>query len=267
MAERQAARGVDAGDEAPIELHDQTASSAVEATLGSPAGLLPKELSQGRAAPILVASMIAWAITVAPVGFGRGAPILAGLLAVLALGAGLGGALLLARRPQLARHLGISAFLGLATLTWLANPGAVHPLRLDPVRGAFGAVAWGVFALAWSERWGPRARIVPADPDAPSLQARSALAPAAQPIAALGVLASLGYLVSAFRVRDPDRALVAQALALACSVAVVTAASTVATARGKSRNPAGRRLTAPVIRALLFLVTFAIAGAVVTILR
>ena len=125
-------------------------------------------------------------------------------------------------------------------------------------------MAWGVFALAWSERWGPRARVVPADPDAPSLQARSALAPAAQPIAALGVLASLGYLVFAFRVREPDRALVAQALALACSVAVVTAASTVATARGKSRGPAGRRLTAPVIRALLFLVTFAIAGAIVT---
>ena len=256
------------GDEdrgARVELAREPASAAVEASVGRSAGLLTKELSEGRAAPILVASMISWAITVAPVGFGRGASILAGLVAILALGAGLGAAFLLARRPALARHVGISAFLGLAVLTWLANPAAIHPLRLDPIRGAFGALAWGVFALAWSERWGPRARVVPADPDAPSLQARSALAPAAQPIAALGVVASLVYLVFAFRVRDPDRALVAQALALACSVAVVTTASTVATARGKSRGPAGR-LTAPVIRALLFLVTFAIAGAIVTVL-
>jgi hypothetical protein len=261
------AREVDHDDGAPAALQRPPPSDAVAATEGRPAGLLPKELSEGRAAPILVASMIAWAITVAPVGFGRSASIAASFAAILMLGAGLGGAVLLARRPPLARHLGISAFLGLATLTWLANPAAIHPLRLDPVRGMFGAVAWGVFALAWSERWGPRARVVPADPDAPSLQARSALAPAAQPIAALGVLASLGYLVFAFRIRDPDRALVAQALALACSVAVVTAASTVATARGKSRNPGGRRLTGPVIRALLFLVTFAIAGAIVTLLR
>ena len=251
---------------APAEPEALPPSDAVEASIGRPAGLLPRELREGRAAPILVASMISWAITVAPVGFGRGASIVAGLVAILGLGAGLGGALLLAKRPPLARHVGISAFLGLAVLTWLANPAAIHPLRLDPIRGAFGAVAWGVFALAWSERWGPRARAVPTDPDAPSLQARSALAPVAQPIAALGVVASLVYLVFAFRVRDPDRALVAQALALACSVAVVTAASTVATARGKSRGPAGR-LTAPVIRALLFLVTFAIAGAIVTILR
>lgn len=259
-------RGPGDGGAAPTEGRVEPAS-AVAAADGQPAGLLPRELSEGRAAPILVASLISWAITVAPVGFGRGASILAGLVAVLALGAGLGGAILLAKRPPLARHLGISAFLGLATLTWLANPAAIHPLRLDPIRGAFGALAWSVFALAWSERWGPRAKVAAADPDAPLLLARSALAPLAQPIAALGVVASLAYLVFAFRVRDPDRALVAQALALACSVAVVTAASTVATARGKPRSAGGRRLTAPGIRALLFLVTFAVAGAVVTILR
>ena len=262
-----AERGAHDAGAAASKRPPSVAVAAVEASPGRAAGLLPKELSEGRAAPILVAALITWTITVAPVGFGRGASIAAGLVAVLALGAGLGGGILLARRPALARHLGISAFLGLATLTWLANAAAIHPLRLDPIRGAFGALAWSIFALAWSERWGPRARAVPADPDAPTLLARSALAPLAQPIAALGVVASLVYLVLAFSIRDPDRALVAQALALACSVAVVTAASTVATARGKPRNPGGRRLTAPVIRALLFLVTFAVAGAVVTLLR
>ena len=253
--------------EVPAPREEEPANLAAEATPGRPAGFLPRELREGRAAPILVAALITWTITVAPVGFGRGASIAAAFTATLALGAGLGGGILLAKRPPLARHVGISAFLALATLTWLANPAAIHPLRLDPIRGAFGAVAWSVFALAWSERWGPRSATIPPDPDAPALLARTTLAPLAQPIAALGVVASLGSLVFAFRVRDPDRALVAQAVALACSVAIVTAAGTVATARGRSRPSSGRRLTPPVIRALLFLVTFAVAGAIVTILR
>ena len=41
----------------------------------------------------------------------------------------------------------------------------------------------------------------------------------------------------------------------------------VATARGKHRQETGRRLTPPAVRALLLLVTTAIAGALITALR
>jgi hypothetical protein len=196
--------------------------------------------------------------------------LLAGALCVGAAGAGVGGPLLARRRPRAGRHLGITLFAALATATWLSGAQAIHPLRLDPLRGVFGAMAWGVFALSWSERWSSSAQAaaVEVDPEgAPLLLPRAALPAMATFVAALGVALALVYLVLAFQVRDADRALVSQAAALACAVAVVTAAGVVATARGKHRLPSGRRLSPPVVRALLLLVTTAIAGAVYTALR
>src|SRR5262249_30298918 len=103
--------------------------------------------------------------------------------------------------------------------------------------------------------------------EVPLLLPRTALPGLAVPLAAIGVVAALAFIVMAFRARDPDRALVSQAAALACAVAVVTAAGVVSTSRRKYRPPSGRRLTPAVVRALLLLVTVAIAGAVITALR
>jgi hypothetical protein len=75
--------------------------------------------------------------------------------------------------------------------------------------------------------------------------------------------AGLLYLAFGFRVREPDRALISQVVALGCAVAVVTASGIVSTVRGKYKPPVGRRLTQPVVRALLLLVTTAIVGAVI----
>ncbi len=228
---------------------------------------LAAELREGRAPPTLVAALIAWAITVAPVGFSRGQTALSTVCALLAVASGLAGPFLLARRPKVGRHVGISLFVGFSLAAWMANAGAIHPLRLEPIRGVLGAVAWGVFALSWSDRWSGAPTAQPVDPDSPLLLPRSALPGLASPIALLGVIASLVYLVLAFRVREPERALVAQALALACSIGVVSAGATVAVARGKARSTAGRQVTAPAIRALLLLVTFGAAGALVILLR
>jgi hypothetical protein len=228
------------------------------------------ELREGRAPPTIAAALIAWALTLAPSGLGRGATLLAGALCVGAVAAGVGGPLLARSRQRAGRHLGISLFAALATATWLSGAQAIHPLRLDPIRGVFGAMAWGVFALSWSERWSSSVDVVPIDSDpegVPLLLPRAALPVLATLISALGVVLALVYLALAFGVRDADRALAAQAAALACAVAVVTAAGVVATARGKYRPPTGRRLNPPVVRALLLLVTTAIAGAVITALR
>jgi hypothetical protein len=233
-----------------------------EVTNEPPPSRLAAELREGRAPTTVAAVVIAWALTLAPAGFSRGAPFVAGLLSVAALGAGAGGALVARTRPRLGRHLGISLFAALATGTWLAGSPSIDPLRLDPIRGVFGAVAWGVFALSWSERWSSHAEPVPVDPEAPLLLPRAALPPLATAVTGLGVALGVAYLVLAFQVREPARALVSQALALACAVAVVTAAGVVATVRGKHRPSTGRRLTPPVVRALLLLVTTAIAGAV-----
>jgi hypothetical protein len=93
------------------------------------------------------------------------------------------------------------------------------------------------------------------------------MSPLAAPLASVGIVSALGYVALAFRVRDTERAVVTQAVALACAVAVVVGAGAVATLWGKPRAPSTRKLNPPVVRALLLLVTTAIAGAVITALR
>jgi hypothetical protein len=228
---------------------------------------ITQQMREGRGLPPLVAGLIAWSITVAPVGFGRGASALSAILALGGLVSTLAGPLLLTTRPRLGSHFGISLFVGFSTCVWLANSVALQSLRLEPVRGAYGAIAWGVFAVSWSDRWGKTPAADPPDPDVPALHARSTLAPLAAPIVGLGIAAGIGYLVFAFQIRDPDRALLAQAIALLCAVMVVSAAAMVATARGKHRSSSNRRLSSSVVRALLLLLMFALVGAMVTALR
>jgi hypothetical protein len=214
-----------------------------------------------------LAAVLAWSMTVAPAAFARGlaSPRLAGALAVAAIACGVGGPLLAARNKRLGRHLGVTVFLALSVITWLVASQAVAPARLDPTRGALGALAWGIFALAWSDRWQrPGAGAV--DPSAPALVARAALPPLAVPIAAGGALAGVVLLVLAWRVRDPERAVVAQALTALCAVAVMSAAAAVAIGRGK-RATGSRRLGVHATRPLLILAAFAVAGAAVIALR
>ncbi|WP_437878051.1 hypothetical protein [Sorangium sp. So ce513] len=223
-------------------------------------------LGDGRAPQALLAAIVAWMITIAPAAFGRGAPTSASVAATLAFLCGVAAPLLAATHRRLARHIGISAFLALATLTWLLASPSLQPSRLDPIRAAIGAIAWGIFALSWRERWDARRPQEP-DADAPLLHARAHLPPLATAVVAFGALLSLAILVLAWRVRDPDRALLAQAVAVACAVALVTAASGVAVARGRRPTAGARRLTHRAVRQLLVLIVFAVLGAVVMMLR
>lgn len=242
---------------------DRSASPADEAARDDRAEAARRAIDL-RTLKTLAAVGIAWAMTVAPAAF-RGPWLLARATAALALAAGLLGPILAKRRRDVGRHLGISACLALCVVTWLLAAPALHPARLDPIRAALGAVAWGVFALSWSDPWAPRSRPA-SDAHASSLQARAGLPALALPIASTGVAASLALLVLAWRVRDPERALLAQAVALACAIAVIGASAVVATARGK-RTDAPSCLTPAAIRPLVLLVTVAIAGAVVIALR
>jgi hypothetical protein len=238
--------------------------------LGLPEGFLgraTRELSEGHTAVTLLSALLVWAITLAPAALSRGAPLHAKALCLLSLAAGLSGPVLLSSKPRLARHLGITAFLSLATLTWLASGLAIHPSRLDWIRAVFGSIAWGVYALSWSERWSKRREIVQIDPEAAALQARSTLPALAVPVTTVGTFAAVAMLVLAWRIGDPERALVGHAVAVACAVGLVTASATVATARGKRRSSSGRRLTGTAIRAIGLLVVCAVTGAVLFALR
>jgi hypothetical protein len=226
-----------------------------------------RELREGGTAQTLLAVLVAWSITLAPAAFARGASALSTLLAGLALIAGLGGPLLVPTRPRLARHVGISAFVALSTATWLAASPAIQPGRLDPTRAVIGALAWGVYALTWRERWHPPDSEPSPDPLAPLLQARATLPALSRPITALGIVLGLGYLALAWRARDADRALATQAVAVACATAIITASAVVALSRGIRQPGGARRLTPPAIKALVLLAVFALAGAVAVAFR
>jgi hypothetical protein len=216
--------------------------------------------------PMLLAGLLAWAITVAPAAFAHGSGLRSAALGALDLGAAVCGPALVAARPRLGRHVGITAFVALATLAWLSSSLAIHPQRLDPIRGVFGALAWGVFALSWSERWAKSAPL-PADADAAALQARARLPRLAVPIASAGVGAAVVLIALAWRIADPDRALVAHAVAVAAAVGVISSAATVATSRGRRRSSSGRRFTSAAVRNLVLFAVAALAGAVLVALR
>ncbi|WP_437649685.1 hypothetical protein [Sorangium sp. So ce362] len=242
------------------------APSAADGPEAAQPGAARLGLGDGGAPQALLAAVVAWMITVAPAGFGRGAPVSASVAATLAFVCGIAAPLLAASHRRAARHLGISVFLALVTLTWLLASPSLQPARLDPVRAAIGGIAWGIFALSWRDRWDVRRQSEP-DPEAPLLQARAHLPPLAVAVIAFGALASLAILVLAWRVRDPDRALLAQAVAVACAVALIAAAAGVAVARGRRPTAGARRLSHRAVRQLLVLIIFAVLGAVVMMLR
>jgi hypothetical protein len=233
---------------------------------------------EGQAPQGLVAALIAWSITVAPAAFGRGVPIAARAVAVLALAAGLAGPCVAASVPRplrlgkrlgprsIGRALGISGFLALSTVAWLLSSAALQPSRLDPIRAGIGAVSWAVFALAWSDRWSLGAPPV-IDERAPSLPARAALPRGALAVSAVAVVAGLAYTVLAWRVRDADRSALSHVVATGCAVWLLGAAGAVATGRGKPPSRLPRRVGAAGLRSVLVLTAVVIGGAVVLALR
>jgi len=216
----------------------------------------------------MIAAVLAWSITVAPAAFARGAAPAARLCAALALLAGLVGPLFLAERRRIGRHIGITAFLALSLGAWLFSLHALHPLRLSPFRAATGSLAWAIFALSWREVWPKPAERTEAESQAVPLPPRASLPFLAIPILTVAVVGSLFLVLAAFRTRDVERGLVAQAIAIACSAAVLGGASTIATTLGKDRSSGpGRRFTSLVIRALLLLVVVALGGALYILFR
>ena len=216
----------------------------------------------------VVCGSFAWAVTVAPAAFGRGSPIVAGLLAALALGGAIVGPALVPSRRWWGRHLGITAFLALSTGTWLLSPQAIAIERLDLVRAGIGAVAWAVYALSWGEPWRLREATAAQEDIGTTLRARAQLPALAVPLAGLGVLGAFLVMTIGWRVREPSRALLSQALAVGLAVALVTAAAEIAVSRGKPRWEASRgSVPTGAGRGILVLVVFALLGGAVLVLR
>jgi hypothetical protein len=242
----------DAGPPAP-----EPANKGVLGALSEP-GVLQRVVCGG----------FAWAVTVAPAAFSRGASNAAGVVAVLALVAAVVGPALVPSRRWWGRHLGITVFLALATGTWLLSPQAIAIERLDLVRAGIGAVGWAVYALSWGEPWRLREAPTAQEDIGTTLRARAQLPPLAVPLAAMGVAGAFLVMTIGWRVREPSRALLAQALSIGLAVALVTAAAEIAVSRGKARFETSRSAVPKSAgRSILVLVVFALLGGAVLVLR
>jgi hypothetical protein len=198
----------------------------------------------GGLATILLPGIYAWGATVAWPAFA-----VAGSSPVARIAAGVSAALLftgplLARRHlRSGRALGVLGFVGASAAAWGALDAAIRPPQLDTVRGALGALAWGLFALGWGTFPG-RTRLPEEDPHAVltgRLPPRSQL-PRGIALGFAGLLVTaLGLPLLAWRVERPGVALLAHAVALAGSVALLGVGSRVLLApKGPARTSAPR---------------------------
>lgn len=199
-------------------------------------------------ANMLLPGLYAWLTTVAYPATYRGAPFFSRVTALLALVVLVAGPIVALERPRAGRAVGLIAFVALCVLTWLQLGPFISVQRIEPVRAGLGAVGWALFALGWGALrrtdWIPEEdpHAIAGDP----LPRRGALPRGALAVLLAGLAVSVVPLYFAWGVARPRHALLAQAVALACALAVINATATVAVEHGSWRPklPAQRRLNA-----------------------
>lgn len=269
--------------------------------------LLVRMASIGASAQAAIPGLYAWAITVAPAAWSRGAPILAkasAIVGVLALvtaplveGAGpavspdeapgarqpsadeaaakrkTGRSFLESVRswtgPTWARVWSVWGFVLSSAIVWALAPSALSSARLDGVRGALGMVGWALFAFASA---GPALRSDPALAGrilaSTSLKPRSEIPRGDGVYVAIGVVMALAMQGVGWGVAVPERAVLVRLVTVVCGIAVLGGTTSIALARHTGRVPASRRIR--LRRAapwLVMLVLVAFSGAVIGLLR
>jgi hypothetical protein len=218
----------------------------------------------GPSSQAAIPGIYAWAVTVAPAAWARGASAPArvaavvGLLALVTAPLVEGG--MVARPPRASQ--GAAAPRGVAALrtwspaawarlwsiwglvlssaiVWALSPGALSAARLDGVQGALGMVGWALFAFASA---GPALR---AEPDAASrivagtpLKPRSELPRGDGVYVAVGVVAALALQAIGWKIASPERAVLVRLVTVTCGIAVLAATTSIGLARHAARVPA-----------------------------
>ena len=191
---------------------------------------------------VLLPGVFAWSVTVVPAAFGgeSGAGVVTALLALLCLVVGT----ILAREHQTTGIvLGIYGFLAASVATWLLNKTSLHVDRVDAWRAGAGSIGWALYALGWGTPW----RIGHHPEDDPRVQLFPKLAARQPPrfrtalSVAIGTLGALVCVLMAWRIADPDRAVLLHGAALACSVGMISASASVGVSQGEQRHPMAPR--------------------------
>lgn len=208
----------------------------------------------GAAGKAVVPGVYAWALTVAPVAWSRGAPLAAKLPAILALVA------LVATLRRAKGPISLWVFVLSCAVTWVAVPAALSPAHLAATRAFAGTLGWGLFAFAAAAPALRGSREGPA-PEA-GLAPRQRLGRADAAYVGAGVLMAAALQAVGWTVAVPERATLVRVVTLACGIAVVGATATVAVAR-HGRHRASVRRGARSAMALLVVLAILLAGGLV----
>jgi hypothetical protein len=200
-----------------------------------------------------LAAASAWVITVAPLVVSGRASVMGRVLALLAVVPGVVGPQLIERNHKMARHVGVSAYLGFVLLAWSWASKDQVLATVDVFRALLGVIAWAVFAVSWSHPWSVPVGDLKSAPegDTRGLKPRRRPAPYAVGVAVAGAVFGLSCLALAWRIEDVNRAVFGQAVAVGCAIALITSASTIAVLAGKDKRRDGRKARLPIDRKVL----------------
>lgn len=197
--------------------------------------------SLGVVAQSIIPALYAWGVTVAPVAWARSGGVLARAASVCALLVMVLAVVAEKRRPSLSRPLLIWGFTAFSLLTWVLAPVGLSVAKLDGTRGFLGAVGWLMFAFSAAappirraQVPGEAGRIVPG----PKLVPRSRVARGDGIILAVAFVCALALQAIGWGVVVPERALLLRAVTLVSGIAVLGAATDIATLRHLPRKPA-----------------------------
>ncbi len=229
--------------------------------------LLDRLSDIGTSAQATIPGFYAWSVTVAPAAWGRGAPVVAKVFALLGLVCLLSAIAIERKSARNGRLVSVWGLVLTSSLVWAVAPAALLPTRLDAVRGVAGMIGWGLFALASAAPAVPRdadsSRVVAGAP----LRPRTAIPRGDGWFIAAGALLAIGLQTIGWRVNVPERALLVRLVALASGLAIIGAATQIALARHARRVRPTRQVR--VRRALLTIVglgLLAVAGTILLLL-
>lgn len=258
------------------------------------AKLLERIAGLGASAQAAIPGLYAWAITVAPAAWSRGAPLAAQVAAVIGVLALVTAPFVEGRmggepsaspagptmKPSLravhswtgqtwARIWSVWGFVLSSAIVWALAPAAVSSARLDGVRGALGMVGWALFAFASA---GP---VLQRDPNAEGrVVASSALKPRSELPRGDGVYVTVGVVLAlamqavGWGISVPERAVLVRLITVVCGIAVLGGTTSIALARHARRTPASGRIRLKrALPWLVMLALFLVSGLVVGTVR
>ena len=238
-----------------VDVSPDSEAPPARASAGVPK-LLARVSELGTAAQASIPGLYAWAVTVAPAAFGKAGNAFAKVLAVLAVVALCAGLALERRHPRAARASSVWGFSIASALVWAVAPASLTPIHLEVTRGLAGMLGWALFAFACAAPAIPREasndRILEGAP----LRPRARMPKGDTLVMVLGALLACSLQAIGWQAVGPERAVLVRLVCLACGLAVLGAATTIALARHTRRLVAPNRLR--VREALPWLVLFGV---------